>query len=406
MHNRSYEETLNWLFQQFPSYQKIGSKAYKPTLENTENLLKEIGNPEKDLQFIHIAGSNGKGTTCSILASILKESGYRVGLFTSPHIKDFRERIRVNGEMISEQQVIDFVEKIKSKKRDFAPSFFEVSFSMALDHFRSEQCDICIVETGLGGRLDATNVISPICSVITSISLEHTNILGDTHEAIAKEKAGIIKDLKPVVLGHMPVEALETIKQISRERNAPFFNAIDSEKLGLFDASTPEYMRYNILVALKVIDLIALDGFKTTQDAIRAGMQKLSDNTGYRARLDQIASSPDVFLDVSHNKEGINATLSVFKDQVLHIVYGSSSDKNIVEIASVFPKNARLYLTTFNHVRSANLEDLKQAFNKSSSEHISYFTDPQEAFIQAKKNAKDDETVLVMGSFFLLEYFY
>ena len=406
MHNRSYEETLNWLFQQFPSYQKIGSKAYKPTLENTENLLKEIGNPEKDLQFIHIAGSNGKGTTCSILASILKESGYRVGLFTSPHIKDFRERIRVNGEMISEQKVIDFVEKIKSKKRDFAPSFFEVSFSMALDHFRSEQCDICIIETGLGGRLDATNVISPICSVITSISLEHTNILGDTHEAIAKEKAGIIKDLNPVVLGHMPVEALETIKQISKERHAPFFNAIDSEKLGLFDESTPEYMRYNILVALKVIDLIALDGFKTTQDAIRAGMQKLSDNTGYRARLEQIATSPDVFLDVSHNTEGINATLSVFKDQVLHIVYGSSSDKNIVEIASVFPKNARLYLTTFNHERSANLEDLKQAFDKSASEHTSYFTDPQEAFKEAKKNAKDDEIVLVMGSFFLLENFY
>lgn len=406
MHNRSYEETLNWLFQQFPSYQKIGSKAYKPTLENTENLLKEIGNPEKDLQFIHIAGSNGKGTTCSILASILKESGYRVGLFTSPHIKDFRERIRVNGEMISEQKVIDFVEKIKSKKRDFAPSFFEVSFSMALDHFRSEQCDICIIETGLGGRLDATNVISPICSVITSISLEHTNILGDTHEAIAKEKAGIIKDLNPVVLGHMPVEALETIKQISRERHAPFFNAIDSEKLGLFDESTPEYMRYNILVALKVIDLIALDGFKTTQDAIRAGMQKLSDNTGYRARLEQIATSPDVFLDVSHNTEGINATLSVFRDQVLHIVYGSSSDKNIVEIASVFPKNARLYLTTFNHERSANLEDLKQAFDKSASEHTSYFTDPQEAFKEAKKNAKDDEIVLVMGSFFLLENFY
>ena len=406
MHNRSYEETLNWLFQQFPSYQKIGSKAYKPTLENTENLLKEIGNPEKDLQFIHIAGSNGKGTTCSILASILKESGYRVGLFTSPHIKDFRERIRVNGEMISEQKVIDFVEKIKSKKRDFAPSFFEVSFSMALDHFRSEQCDICIIETGLGGRLDATNVISPICSVITSISLEHTNLLGDTHEAIAKEKAGIIKDLNPVVLGHMPVEALETIKQISRERHAPFFNAIDNEKLGLFDESTPEYMRYNILVALKVIDLIALDGFKTTQDAIRAGMQKLSDNTGYRARLEQIATSPDVFLDVSHNTEGINATLSVFKDQVLHIVYGSSSDKNIVEIASVFPKNARLYLTTFNHERSANLEDLKQAFDKSASEHTSYFTDPQEAFKEAKKNAKDDEIVLVMGSFFLLENFY
>ena len=182
--NNIYLSEVAWLFQQFPSYQLIGSKAFKPTLENSEKIMRFLGNPQKQIKCIHVAGSNGKGSTCSMLASILTEAGYKVGLFTSPHIKDFRERIKIDGNQIPEQKVIEFIQKIKSSQLDFEPSFFEITFGMAVEHFKNENCDICLIETGLGGRLDATNVIQPILSVITNISLEHTSMLGSTLELI------------------------------------------------------------------------------------------------------------------------------------------------------------------------------------------------------------------------------
>ncbi|MBL4863104.1 MAG: bifunctional folylpolyglutamate synthase/dihydrofolate synthase, partial [Crocinitomicaceae bacterium] len=178
--NKEYQEAIDWLFYQFPSYQVIGSKAYKPTLENIYKILERIGHPEKELKFVHVAGSNGKGSVCSLLASVLKEANHKVGLFTSPHIIDYTERIRVNGVCIDEESVVNFVHRIKAESFDFSPSFFEVTFALALDYFQATKCDICVIETGLGGRLDATNIISPLLTIITTISLEHTNILGNT----------------------------------------------------------------------------------------------------------------------------------------------------------------------------------------------------------------------------------
>ena len=197
--NKQYQEATEWLFQQFPQYQLIGAKAFKPTLENIRQLLDWVGNPQEELTFIHIAGSNGKGSTCSMLASILTESGYSVGLYTSPHIEDYTERIRINGLPISKEAVVDFVHRIQAHTFAIEPSFFEITFALSLDYFKRQQCDICVIETGLGGRLDATNIISPLLSIITNISLEHTQFLGDTLELIATEKAGIIKQHTPVV---------------------------------------------------------------------------------------------------------------------------------------------------------------------------------------------------------------
>jgi len=201
MRLNSYKETLDWLFEQFPSYQLVGASAYKPDLKNVSQLIEILGHPEKQLKFIHVAGTNGKGSTSSMLASILTESNEKVGLFTSPHIVDFRERIRVNGKMISEQQVIDFCNLMLQTDLSFEPSFFEITFAMALSHFQKENCSICVIETGLGGRLDSTNIIVPIVSVITNIAIEHTQFLGNTIESIAREKAGIIKPNVPVIIG-------------------------------------------------------------------------------------------------------------------------------------------------------------------------------------------------------------
>ena len=256
MHANSYEKTIEWLFQQFPSYQLIGSKAYKPTLENISKLCQRIGNPEKALRFLHIAGTNGKGSCSAMTASVLTESRETVGLFTSPHLIDFRERIRVNGTMISEENVVSFVERVQAEQLDFEPSFFEITFAMALDHFKRSACTICVIETGLGGRLDATNIIEPIACLITNISLEHTQILGNSLPQIATEKAGIIKTNKPVVIGEIVPETEPIFREIAFSKNAKVHIAqelISKERLEQF--TTPlqgSYQKNNLRSVLSL----------------------------------------------------------------------------------------------------------------------------------------------------------
>ncbi len=401
----TYEQTIDWLFQQFPSYQNVGARAYKPGLENTEKLLGYFGNPHHDLKFIHVAGTNGKGSTCSMLASILTESGNKVGLFTSPHIQDFRERIRVNGEMVSEDFVIDYVHKIQAAKIDFEPSFFEISFLMALLWFKQSNCTICVIETGLGGRLDATNVIAPLLSLITNISIEHTQFLGNTIAEIAGEKAGIIKNNVPVVIGEREVESSFVFDAVAQQKSAPIQYASDSDiHIPNHFPLLGNYQQSNFKLVIKAIESLE-PIVLVTQEHISQGLSNLTRNTGFYGRLQIVSENPRVIFDVSHNEAGIKATLDYFKDEQLVIVYGTSADKNLDAIFPLFPKNATYLFTEFENERSATTQKLDKYALDFKLDAL-FFKNAQNALFKAKSIANKGDTILVFGSFFLISDFF
>lgn len=401
----TYEQTIDWLFQQFPSYQNVGARAYKPGLENTEKLLEYFGNPHHDLKFIHVAGTNGKGSTCSMLASILTESGSKVGLFTSPHIQDFRERIRVNGEMVSEDFVIDYVQKIQAAKIYFEPSFFEISFLMALLWFKQSECTICVIETGLGGRLDATNVITPLISLITNISIEHTQFLGNTIAEIAGEKAGIIKNNVPVVIGERENESSFVFDAVAQQKSAPIQYASDSDiHIPNHFPLLGNYQQSNFKLVIKAIESLEPIIF-VTKEHIHQGLSNLTKNTGFYGRLQVVSENPRVIFDVSHNEAGIKATLDYFKDEQLVIVYGTSADKNLDAIFPLFPKNATYLFTEFENQRSATTQKLEE-FALNFKLNALFFKNAQNALFKAKSIVNKGDTILVFGSFFLISDFF
>lgn len=401
----SVKASLDWLFQQFPSYQKIGSKAYKPTLDNTRQILSLLGNPEDSLRFIHVAGSNGKGSTCSYLASILKEHGLKVGLFTSPHIVHFSERIRVNGKPIGDPEIEDFVERIRATELSFSPSFFEITFGMALEHFKNEACDICVIETGLGGRLDATNVIHPELSIITSISLEHTQLLGNTLEEIAVEKAGIIKENTPVVFGKGCTPVLSTLKECADAVHAPTIlsEELPSEYADYFQA---RYQRENVATVLTALKISFPE---VSASSIKTGLEHLSANTGFYGRLQVMQQSPKIIFDVSHNADGIAATFEAILSNLtgeLFVIYGTSNDKDLNSIKKIIPPEIHFFGTEFSNERSATREQLEASFNEIDFKSSHYFNEPSKALDAAKDKASDEDTILVIGSFFLLSDFF
>ena len=407
---KSYQKTIDWLFEQFPSYQVIGSDAYKPTLDNIKEILDWANHPEQGLKFIHVAGSNGKGSVCSIVASTLTEAGFKVGLFTSPHIKDFSERIRINGEPIEHDKVNSFVDKIQKHPLPFSPSFFEITFALALEYFNEAECDICVIETGLGGRLDATNIIHPIISVITSISLEHTNILGNSIREIAGEKAGIIKENTPVVIGPLVKEAKNVISDKAKQEQAAIFqasnNQVPKELNNIFLAN---YQKENFQIAREALGQIHKDGFTSTPEDLIQGVIKISANTGYQGRLQIINEHPLTILDVSHNPAGFTSTFEAIEKVNkgdLRIIIGASSDKDLKEIIHTLPQNANYYVTEFKNMRSASLHQLRHIFGQSNLESIRYFKAPEKAFEVANFDADQSDTILVIGSFFLLEHFF
>lgn len=409
MVNKDYSKTIDWLFQQFPSYQAIGAAAYKPDLGNIIHLLDELGNPEKELRFIHIAGSNGKGSTSSLLASILKESGEKVGLFTSPHIQDFRERIRVNGELISEQSVIDFCRPFQSNQLQIEPSFFEITFAMALEHFKKEECTICVIETGLGGRLDATNCITPLLSVITNISLEHTQFLGNTLEEIAFEKAGIVKPSVPVIIGEKTEETKDVFTKQAELKKSPIYWAEEftSEKIAAFPL-LGSYQRKNFRTVQCALEILIQNGFSITPDTIQRGLDHLTENTGFYGRMQLVSKEPNLILDVSHNADGIQKTLESIQhinQGQLHIVYGTSSDKNYEEIVDLFPSDAQLYFSTFTNLRSISIEQIEQLMDKKEL-NAKVFSNVKDAIKEAQLTANKEDTILVFGSFFLISDFF
>ncbi|MBC9812476.1 bifunctional folylpolyglutamate synthase/dihydrofolate synthase [Crocinitomicaceae bacterium CZZ-1] len=402
----TYREATDWLFQQFPSYQHIGGKAYKPGLEHINRLLAYFGNPQHDLRFIHVAGTNGKGSTCSMLASILTEAGNTVGLFTSPHIQDFRERIRVNGIMVSEAFVMECTQQIQQAELGFEPSFFEISFLMALLYFKASECNVCVIETGLGGRLDATNCITPLISLITNISIEHTQFLGNTIPEIAGEKAGIIKNDIPVVIGEREQESSVVFDRTAHEKNAPLTYASDAKIT--FPSEFPllgTYQQANYKLVVTALKVLRTD-FPVSNGHISAGLTNLAQNTGFYGRMQVVGAHPTVIFDVSHNEAGIKATLDYFSDkQNLFIVYGTSADKNLDAIFPLFPRESHYFFTEFTNERSATIGKLREFSSKYGIDGT-FFQSAATALEAAKSTANKTDTILVFGSFFLISDFF
>lgn len=395
----NYEAAIQWLFKQFPSYQNIGAHAYKPGLKNIQTLLRCFDNPQDKLRFIHIAGTNGKGSTSSYIASYLTESNEKVGLFTSPHIFDFRERIRINGTKIQEQRVIEFCNQIINTKLDFNPSFFEITFAMAINFFQQEKCSYCVIETGLGGRLDATNIISPIISVITNIGIDHTQFLGSTIEEIATEKAGIIKHKTPVLIGEYSSETKIIFERIAATNNAKiYFSQIENQpNIPLLS----EFQLRNLRTAIKALEII---GISIENERITDSLTHLFQNTGLYGRLTEISKKPQIILDVSHNQDGLKATLNHLKNSIngdLHVIIGASSDKNLTEMIAYFPKSASINLCKFKSERSFTLDQLIQ-IQKENSIINKVFENVNHGIKELKSELNSNDTLLIIGSFFLI----
>lgn len=400
MDDSLYKKKVDWLFNQFPAFQKIGNTAFKPTLDNTRKLVSVLNVPIEKMKFIHIAGTNGKGTTCSIIASTLTESGKKVGLFTSPHIKDFRERIRINGEMISEEEVVNYISKFQELKFTISPSFFEMSWVMALSYFYQKKCDIIVVETGLGGRLDATNIIHPILTIITNIGLDHTAILGDTREQIANEKAGIIKAKIPIIIGESDKELDQIFRNKAKKEKAPILFISKETDSTVFE--------HNKQVAFTAIDDFLL---KDTPKLIRNNFKKraidnLWKNSGWIVRKQIYSINPLIILDVAHNQMGVERLIHdiqmEYPTKQIRALYGASNDKNILKIIQLFPKGWIYYISEFKNKRSTTIEEFKQIEHLNQL-NISYFNDVKKAFQIAKESTLEDELLLVFGSFYLLE---
>ena len=343
----NYQETVEWMFNQLPMYQHQGASAYKKDLTNTLLLSNYLGNPERKLKCIHVAGTNGKGSTSHLLASVLQEAGYKVGLYTSPHLKDFRERIKINGVEISENFVTEFIAEHIDFFKTNNLSFFEMTVGLALDYFAKENVAIAIIEVGMGGRLDATNIITPLVSVITNIGLDHTQFLGNTLESIATEKAGIIKTSIPVVIGEYNSETKPVFQNKANSTDSAIYYAAD-----LIEETYPsdllgDYQLHNKRTVIQTLTVLHNQNeFKIPEAALQNGFLNVSKNTGLQGRWQQLNDFPKVICDTAHNKHGLEITLHQVKNTTfdrLHIVLGVLNDKDLNEILPLFPKNAIYY---------------------------------------------------------------
>jgi len=347
----NYRETLDWMFAQLPMYQRQGASAYKVDLRNTIQLASYLENPHKKFKSIHVGGTNGKGSTSHMLASVLQEAEYKVGLYTSPHLKDFRERIRIDGKVITEEYVVEFIEKHKSYLEQRQLSFFEMTVGMAFQYFSDSDIDIAVIEVGLGGRLDSTNIITPEVSVITNIGLDHTRFLGDTLEAIAGEKAGIIKRNVPVVIGRTINETKKVFVDKAKAFNSPLFLA--EEYTGLLVATDLKgrYQIENIKTALQTILVLQEKGWKVKDIDIENGLQRVVENTSLLGRWQILQEYPKVICDTAHNEDGIKEVVKQLEEENfdnLHMVLGVVNDKDLETILPLFPKNARYYFAKPN----------------------------------------------------------
>ncbi len=423
----NYSETVEYLFSQLPMYQHIGKSAYKNNLDTTQALDRYSLQPHRRFKTIHVAGTNGKGSVSHMLASVLQEAGYKTGLYTSPHLKDYRERIRINGAMISEQFVIDYVKKFKSVFDELKPSFFEMSVALAFEYFAAEKVDIAVVEVGMGGRLDSTNIITPLVSVITNISFDHTQFLGDTLEKIAGEKAGIIKPNIPVVIGEADSGTRGVFIKRADEMSAPLhlaslvfsaenalgntdegsvFNIFKGGRLyfaGLKTDLKGIYQQKNIVTVLQTLEIMQ-NMLKIDTNQIFSGLSKVQQNTGFKGRWQVLGKKPLIVCDTGHNEAGISEVVSQIRLQKfkqLHFVLGTVNDKDIGKILQILPKDAFYYFTKALIPRALNEKLLADRAVEFGLVGNSYST-VNEAYTAAKKNAENDDMIFIGGSTFVV----
>lgn len=423
----NYKQTLDYLYGKLPMFTRVGAIAFKKDLHNTIAMCEKLGNPQHKFKTIHVGGTNGKGSTSHMLAAILQQAGYKTGLYTSPHLKDFRERIRINGEMITEDFVTDFVAEQQDIMEEISPSFFEVTVAMAFSYFAKEQVDIAIIEVGLGGRLDSTNIITPELSVITNISLDHTNILGTTLPEIAKEKAGIIKPGIPVVIGEQQEETKALFIQKAVESNSRITfadqelhitNLVKKEKYlnaDVFSGNAPlyqhleldlngSYQRKNILTVIQSIQILKEKGYQIADEALYAALKDVKGLTGLQGRWQTLGENPLIICDTGHNIGGITEVVQNINDtphDQLHVVIGMVKDKDISGVLKLLPKDAHYYFCKPELERALPAAELAE--EAKQYELIGdVFPTVQLAFQAAKDNADSNDMVFVGGSTFVV----
>lgn len=424
----NYQETLNFLFSQLPMYQRDGQAAYKADLNNTIEFDVYFDSPHKNFKTIHVAGTNGKGSVSHMLASILQESGYRTGLYTSPHLKDFRERIKINGLPIREEDVVHFVSENKAKIEEIEPSFFEMTVAMAFDYFSREKVDIAIIEVGMGGRLDSTNIIQPLVSVITNIGLDHTQFLGDTIEKVAFEKAGIIKENTPIVIGEYQQESFPVFKKIAKEKESRLILAEDNFQIDyamynfefkqLFNVKQSGIVKYkdlkldllgiyqkmNLITVLSTIEELNGIGFGISAEDIYGGLNQVVSHTGLLGRWQVLNPEPLIICDTGHNEDGLKQVLNQISQtpyKKLHFILGLVNDKNIDKVLSMLPKAAEYYFVQAKIPRALDKEIL---FEKAKQIGLSgeMYESVLSALESAKNKADKQDLIFVGGSTFVV----
>ncbi len=423
----TYQQTLDYLFTRLPMFSRLGVAAYKKDLTNTIRLCEALGNPHLKFKSIHIAGTNGKGSTSHMLAAILQTAGYKTGLYTSPHLRNFGERIKINGQDVEEQFVIDFTKQVEPLIEEIEPSFFEITVAMAFEYFALHQVDIAVIETGLGGRLDSTNIIIPELSVITNIGWDHMNILGDSLEKIASEKAGIIKNEVPVVVGEILPELKQIFERKAKELDAPICYAneerwipewrneknelivavakhhIDERRFYHLDL-TGLYQAKNLLTTLQAVHILTAKGFNIEEHHIVKALANVKKLTGLHGRWEVVHHSPFTVLDVAHNEDGIKQITSQLEHcnfHKLHIVLGMVKDKEIEKILSLLPAYAHYYFTKAQIARAlpeTELMNKARAFELSGQDYPSV----NEALQDAATKARKEDMILVCGSVFVI----
>lgn len=424
----NYTETLDFLFAQLPMYQRVGKAAYKADLETTLALDTYFQHPHKAYKTIHIGGTNGKGSVSHCIASILQEAGYKVGLYTSPHLKDFRERIRINGEMISEQAVVDFVGQHQQIIQSLQPSFFEMSVAMAFDYFKKEEIDIAIMEVGMGGRLDSTNIISPLISAITNIGLDHTAFLGNSLDKIAYEKAGIIKKDVPLIVGQTHKQTAPVFKTVAKEKETNIVFADQNFEISTATFSIDEkqifqiykdeqlvykdlkldllgsYQQKNIITVLACVEQLQKQGVSITTKHLYDGLENVVKNTGLLGRWQHLGYNPRIVCDTGHNLDGMTMLVEQIQNtphDQLHFVLGMVNDKDHEAVLDILPKKASYYFTKASIPRSLNENTLQEMAQKHGLNGKTYHS-VDKALEAAKKNASDNDLIFIGGSTFIV----